>query len=257
MESKPSAVVGNCMFTRLLYLLNLCDTQRKMTLASIILHTRNQKCNGFQAAIGIHSTHMPDRVISTLHHAGISISQTSIERAIKSMSAKMVQRLSTLGMMTLRAYDNFDVLIKPLTTVIVKHVDSLKHLTSALVFPFHYGVMAEDLQVSEELWESDPLNNKSFAAIKVTKWDMQDRICPRYSELLFNGIEGARAGCDPEVGDHHTEFRVWLFLHDLIEYGPDYFSRFPPAPNYDWRPDTCCKNRYIPLQSLEHQQLDR
>ena len=227
-----------------------------MTLASIILHTRNRKCNGFQAAVGIflHSTHTPDRVISTLHHAGISISQTSIARAVKSMSAKMVQRLATLGMTILWAYDNFDVLIKPLTTVVEKNIDPLKHLTSALVFPFQHGITAEDLQVSDELWESDSFNDKSSTSVKVTKWDMWDRICPRYSELLFDGMEGTRVGCDSEGGDHHTEFRVWLFLRDLIEHGPDYFGQFrhellPPTAIGD--PIPVAKTEIFPLQSLD------
>ena len=77
-----------------------------MTLTSIILNTRNQKCNAFQVAIGIflHSTHTPDRVIGALHRVAITISQSNIERAIKSMSAKTIQLLATLGMTILWAY---------------------------------------------------------------------------------------------------------------------------------------------------------
>ena len=124
-----------------------------MTLASIILNTRNQKCNGYQVTIGVflHSTHTPDCVISALHRAGISISQTSIARAVKSMSAKTVQRLTTLGTTIQWAYDNFDISIKPLTTILENNVDPLKHLTSALVFPFQHGIVPDDLQLSEEI----------------------------------------------------------------------------------------------------------
>ena len=91
-----------------------------MTLTSIMLNTCNQKCNAFQVAIGIflHSTHTPGRVTSALHRAGISMSQPSIERAIKSMSSKPIQLLATLGMTILWAYDNFDVLLKSLTTAL-------------------------------------------------------------------------------------------------------------------------------------------
>ena len=119
--------------------------------------------------------HTPDRVISALHRAGITISQSNIERTIKSMSAKTIQLLVTLGMTILWAYDNFDVLLKSLTTTLENNVDPLKHLTSALVFPFQHGVMLEDLRVSEELWKLD-------ASVKLTKW-----ICGRrYAPDLMN-----------------------------------------------------------------------
>ena len=45
------------------------------------------------------------------------------------MSAKTVQRLRTLGMTLLMAYDNFDILLKPTTTTLENNVDPLKHLT--------------------------------------------------------------------------------------------------------------------------------
>ena len=91
-----------------------------MTLTSIMLNTCNQKYNTFQVAIGIflHSTHTPGRVTSALHRAGISMSQSSIERAIKSMSSKTIRLLATLGMTITWAYDNFDVLLKSLTTAL-------------------------------------------------------------------------------------------------------------------------------------------
>ena len=62
--------------------------------------------------------HTPGRVISALHRAGISMSQPSIERAIKFMLSKPIQLLATLGMTIPWAYDNFDVLLKSLTTAL-------------------------------------------------------------------------------------------------------------------------------------------
>ncbi|KAF9643550.1 hypothetical protein BDM02DRAFT_3104275, partial [Thelephora ganbajun] len=220
---------------------------RKMTLASVILNTCNQKCNAYQVAIGIflHSMRTPDCVISALHHAGISISQTSIAQAVKSMSVKVIQRLATLGTTILWAYNNFDVSIKPLTMVVKNNVDPLKHLTSVLVFPFQHSIIPEDLWVSEELWKLDGFNDKSVSSTKFMKWDMWTKICPWYSELLVD--------CHTEQDDCHFEFRVWLFLCDLIEHGPRYFHEFhselsPPTPIGE--PIPVAKTEIIPLRSL-------
>ena len=164
------------------------------------------------------------------------------------MSAKTIQRLATLGMTLLWAYDNFDVLLKSLTTTLENNIDPLKHLTSALVFPFQHGVVPEDLRVSEELWRSDPFNDKSATSTKFTKWDMWTKISPRYHELLISRVEEA------PVNDRHHEFRVWLFLRDLIDHGPKYFQKFrgellPPTPIGE--PIPVAKTEVIPLQSMD------
>ena len=223
--------------------------QRKITIASIILNTRNQKCNAFQVAIGVflHSTHTPDRVINALHRAGICISSTSISRAIKSMSAQTIELLATLGgtLLLLYAYDNFDIQGKPSTPTLENNVDPLRHLTSALVFPFQHGVVPEDLQVSQALWEADGFNDESELATTHTRSDMWSKILPRYSELLVEGAEEL---------DRHHEFRVWLFLRDLIEHGPTYFQKFRnelslPTPIEE--PIPVAKTHIIPLQSMD------
>jgi len=81
--------------------------------------------------------HTPDCVICALHHASISISSSSISRAIKSMSARTVELLTTLGaiLFLFYAYDNPDIQMKPLTPTLEKNVDPLRHLTSALDEP--------------------------------------------------------------------------------------------------------------------------
>ena len=74
---------------------------------------------------------------------------------------------------------------------------------------------------------------------------MWSEILPRYSELLDSGTEQV---------DRHCEFRVWLFLHDLIEHGPGYFQTFRselslPAPVGE--PIPVEKTCIIPLQSMD------
>ena len=105
----------------------------------------------------------PDKVVSTLHHVGLCISQASISRAIKSLSAEALVSLSLLGkdFLITYAYDNFDVLLKPLVPTIEDDTDPLKHLTSGLIFPLEHGVQPEDLHVSAELWEKYEYNDTS------------------------------------------------------------------------------------------------
>ncbi|KAI6037302.1 hypothetical protein BKA83DRAFT_4042727, partial [Pisolithus microcarpus] len=56
------------------------------------------------------------------------------------------------------AYNNFDVDLKTLALTVEKSNDSLKHLTSGLLFPLVHGVTLNDLKCSEELWRKSALN---------------------------------------------------------------------------------------------------
>lgn len=165
------------------------------------------------------------------------------------MSAKTIELLSTFGelLLLLYAYDNFDILLKPLTPTLEKNVDPLKHLTSALVFQYQHGVVPGDLRVSEELWRSDGFNDKSEASTTYTKADMWSKVLSRYSELASSDMEQVEV-------DRHSEFRIWLFLHDLIERGPEYFRKFQKelsAPTPIGEAIPVKPTQIIPLQSLD------
>ncbi|KAG1839901.1 hypothetical protein DFJ58DRAFT_624894, partial [Suillus subalutaceus] len=49
-------------------------------------------------------------------------------------------------------YDNFDVDLKTHVPSAEKSNESLKHLTSGLMFPLQHGVTTDDLKFPEELW---------------------------------------------------------------------------------------------------------
>ncbi|KAG1882356.1 hypothetical protein F4604DRAFT_1532395, partial [Suillus subluteus] len=51
------------------------------------------------------------------------------------------------------AYDNFDVELKSHVPLAEKSNNSLKHLTSGLIFPLQHGVTIDDLKCSDELWK--------------------------------------------------------------------------------------------------------
>ncbi|KIJ12627.1 hypothetical protein PAXINDRAFT_82532, partial [Paxillus involutus ATCC 200175] len=77
-----------------------------------------------------------------------------INCAIRSLSAESQQNLHVLGQSLLAsyAYDNFDVNLKLHVPTAEKSNDSLKHLTSGLLFPLVHGITTNDLRCSEELW---------------------------------------------------------------------------------------------------------
>ena len=134
------------------------------------------------------------------------------------MSANTIELLATLGgtLLLIYAYDNFNVQQKGLTLTLENNVNPLRHLTSALIFPSQHGVVPEDLWVSEVLWKSDGINNESQMSTTHTRSDMWCRILPQYSELVDS----------MEQSNRHNEFRIWMFLHDLIKHGPEYFQKF-------------------------------
>jgi len=128
-ESESSTIAGNCEFACLLFSQLTANRGRLPSRICIILNTHNQKGNAFQVVIGIflHSTRTPDHVVGALHCAGTRISSASISRAIKSMSAKMIELLATFwgALLLLYAYDNFDIQEKCLTPALETPSDIL------------------------------------------------------------------------------------------------------------------------------------
>jgi hypothetical protein len=78
----------------------------------------------------------PEKVIETLAHFGISISTSTINNTIKSLSVNAQCVLQQLGhtLCTGIAYDNVDILIKAYVPTVEKSTENLKHLTSGLFF---------------------------------------------------------------------------------------------------------------------------
>jgi hypothetical protein len=106
-----------------------------------------------------HSTNAPELVIKTLAHAGLCISTTSIHSMVNSLSTKSADNIRSLAqtLTALFAYDNFDMEFKSYIPSIEKHGDSLKHVTSAIIFPL-INMTLQDLLCSDELWGTDPIN---------------------------------------------------------------------------------------------------
>ncbi|TFK73661.1 hypothetical protein BDN72DRAFT_875751 [Pluteus cervinus] len=199
-------------------------TVRRTVILSIIMQTVNQKANSLQGLFGLflHSCGTPERVISSLARAGISVSESSIYNTIKSMSRGSAERLDKLGRTKLvqHAADNFDVHMKHQLSTL-EHSDTLHHLTSALLLPLHHGVKLEDLRCSAQLWESSPLNPKNGGTGQIIELDELS-----WKQLL-DKIYGNR-NIKPGELTRREEFIQWKYLHDLVYHGPEYFRQFIP-----------------------------
>ncbi|KIJ10935.1 hypothetical protein PAXINDRAFT_40066, partial [Paxillus involutus ATCC 200175] len=112
---------------------------KKVVILSILMHSTNRKSNGLQSLSGIflQSTHTPQKVIETLARMGISVSVDAIHAAVQSLSAESHCAIQQLGrtLLAAYAYDNFDVDLKTTNPTVEKSTDTLKHLTSGLLFP--------------------------------------------------------------------------------------------------------------------------
>ncbi|KAF6747015.1 hypothetical protein DFP72DRAFT_1075838 [Ephemerocybe angulata] len=190
-----------------------------VVIVSIIMQSGNQKVNALASIIGVflHASRTPERVIEALAHMGISISVNTIHNAITSLSAQSAQQIRSLGqsLLVAYAYDNFDVdLQSKVPTVEQGESPSLKHLTSALIFPLQHGVVSDDLKFSKHLWERSKLNPDARPDDIPPDRSWKDLLCLHPETVERDGLT------------RRDKFNAWQFLKDLIHHGPPYFRQF-------------------------------
>ncbi|KAM6504000.1 hypothetical protein JOM56_000943 [Amanita muscaria] len=145
---------------------------------SIFAQSTNERCNYLQSVLGIfyHSTAVPEKVIETLAHAGLSISLTSIHSAVKSLSQDAARKIKAAlrTLTTALAYDNFDINFKsPEPTV--ERPSSFVSATSATAIPLFAVGNPDALRRSQHYWEKDPRNpSPSAQPIKIDTEDLSD-----------------------------------------------------------------------------------
>lgn len=196
------------------------------------MQSSNQHANTLESIIGIflYSCRTPDNVVDALHRMGLSVSISSIHNAINSLSRESANTLQTMGqtLLVAYAYDNFDVNLKPSVPTVEKATDTLKHLTSGLIFPLQHGVTLDDLKCSKELWQKSPLNPHRDTLAPDLPTDCT------WDKLLAIHPDPQPPGCNNDIPcqgqglSRHDRFNSWMFLHDLCQYGPEYFRQFLP-----------------------------
>lgn len=233
------------LFTQLasLRFAEVAHMQKKVVMISIMMQSRNAKCNVLKSVFGIflHSTSTPEKVIQALAHMGVSVSTSAIHTAIHALSTETYETLQEMGQTLLAgyAYDNYDVDFKTVTPTIEKAGDTLTHLTSGTIIMLEHRVTQEDLKCSEELWNKSPLNPL-----------LESTPPPCTCRDLLN--------LHPEVDHpsgltHHQCYISGKFQSNLIEYGPIYFRKFsmslPLVETIDQIP--VVKMCYAPAHSMD------
>ncbi|KAF8900876.1 hypothetical protein CPB84DRAFT_1680201, partial [Gymnopilus junonius] len=107
---------------------------KRVVCLSIMLQSTNRHCNALQSIIGIflHSCNTPETVCELLAHIGLSVSTTSINDTVKSLSKQAGNVMQKLGrtFLTLYAYDNLDIDLKHSVALVERPQDTLIHLTT-------------------------------------------------------------------------------------------------------------------------------
>ncbi|KAI6025464.1 hypothetical protein EDC04DRAFT_2606253 [Pisolithus marmoratus] len=207
-----TAVVDNQRGTMIFWI-------KKVIILSILVQNTNQKANYLQCMLGIflQSVHTPQKVIGMLTQMGPSISVTLINAAILLLSKESNHTIKSLGrtMLTAYAYDNFNVNLKTSDQQVEKSNDTLKHLTSSLLFPLQHGTSLNDLCCSCFLWEQS-VHNIHAPVLE------EGRMGRMYRDLLELHLESGGGAST----SHQLQYNTWKILLDLVEHGPAYFQQF-------------------------------
>ncbi|PSR90830.1 hypothetical protein PHLCEN_2v4799 [Hermanssonia centrifuga] len=152
------------------------------------------------------------KVIDMLARMGLTVSVRSIHRSLDSLIIEAASNIRTIGQTLTAAYcyDNFDVDLKPSVPTVEKSGNTLKHLTSSLVFPLQHGTTAEDLKCSDLLWKKSSNNPKAISTSRKP-----------WTNLLT-------LHADTRIKDEHgltarDRFNAYKFLYDLCHFGPPEF----------------------------------
>ncbi|KAG2123033.1 hypothetical protein BD769DRAFT_1360080 [Suillus cothurnatus] len=231
---------------RRVFLLNI----RAVVCMSILLQNTNAQCNYLQGILGVffHSTCVPQKVINVLNHAGLSISQTSINHAVKSMSREIVSRIrSAVGSLKASfAYDNFDINFKTHQPTI-EHHSIFTSATSATSIPLFGVEDPNDLRCSAELWACNPRN----PSLTETPWIVSDDDLFQLHMDDTYSKKGASNTPSPRVYAW-----AWHVCNILVNHGPKHFAKFARELG---RPDTVFqipvhKTHQIPCRSMKIKQ---
>ena len=180
-----------------------------------MMHSSNRRCNAFQSAVGVflQSCNAPETLRELLAHMGVSVATTSINSAIKSLSKQVDIAIRHLGQSLLisYAYDNLDIDLKHSVPTAENPQETLAHLSTMTMLPYHPSIKLENLSYSQELWEKcrHNLNAQDIPSVSF------DQLYSIYPE-------------EPHPSDitRRQRFGAWKYLADLIEFGPPYFHKY-------------------------------
>ncbi|EJF56829.1 hypothetical protein DICSQDRAFT_70649, partial [Dichomitus squalens LYAD-421 SS1] len=219
----------------------VCVQKKAVVIISILLQHRDQRCNTLQSTFGIflHSCNAPEKLIKVLAHMGLSMSLTSVHRALNSLAIHSEKTLVDLGQthLTAYAYDNFDVDDVALVPTVEGSRERLMHLTSGALFRLDPSIRLDDLRCSSLVWDRSAEN------------PLASDPRPFNPESTIDCLLGLHP--EPPVGPGtltcRGRFRRWFFVRTLCEHGPPYFKQLLSQLQ---DPETI---EMLPLRKLEYQ----
>ncbi|KAI1787584.1 hypothetical protein LXA43DRAFT_855708, partial [Ganoderma leucocontextum] len=194
---------------------------KAVVIISILMQHRDQRCNTLQSTFGVflHSCNAPEKLIKILAHMGLSISLTSVHRALASLAAHSENALIDLGqtLLTSYGYDNFDAENVALVPTVEGSKERLMHLTSGALFRLDPSISLDDLRCSHLVWdrsEENPLASDPR---------------PFDAEATIDRLLSLHPGPEPSITSgtlsRRGRFRQWFFVRTLCEHGPPYFQQ--------------------------------
>ncbi|KAF7983979.1 hypothetical protein HWV62_17440 [Athelia sp. TMB] len=192
--------------------------QKKIMCLSVMVQSTNRRCNAMQSVIGmfLQSAGTPETIVELLSRLGVSITMSSINNTVHSLTSESTIELKRIGrtLLAAYAYDNVDIDLKHVMPTGDARENTLIHLTSGTFIRLDHGVTSGELACSEYLWRRSKRNPRVLA---VDVPPMTD-----YIKLLDIHPES-----DHPSGLTRREcFNHWVFLRDLITHGPPYFRQF-------------------------------
>ncbi|KAI0635479.1 hypothetical protein C8Q77DRAFT_1053626 [Trametes polyzona] len=193
---------------------NLLTRVRVVVIINILMQTQDQRCNALQSVIGIflHSCGAPEKLIKLLSRMGISVAQTTIHRAIKSLQDYSIDDVQLLGrtLLVSYAFDNLDFKVPSGIPTIDKPADGLVHITTGTLMRLEHGVRLEDLRCAALLRERSEFNPLASD--------------PRPFDPKATMTKLLTLHPEPEVPaggiSRRGRFRAWVLMHTLLKHGP-------------------------------------
>nr|VWO97511.1 ATP-dependent RNA helicase CshA (EC [Ganoderma boninense] len=188
---------------------------KSVVVISIFMHAVDQQCNGLQSVMGIflHSCSAPEKLIKVLARMGVSISLTSIHRAIESLSKQSLSDIETLGrtLLSSHAFDNFDAQINTLISTVDKPNEGLLHLTSGTLLRLQQARL-EDLRCSKLIWSR---SERNLDATDPRPFDPRATL-----RMLYTLHPEPNTLMSPLGLSRRGRFRAWSFVRTLLKHGP-------------------------------------
>ncbi|KIJ09265.1 hypothetical protein PAXINDRAFT_87714 [Paxillus involutus ATCC 200175] len=185
----------------------------------VMAQNTNGRCNLLQSFLGIfsHSTGTPARVIDVLSHAGLSISASSIDNAVNSLSKESMCAIkkSVQTLQTVFAYDNFDIDFKTAHPT-VEHQSTFVSSTSATTIPLYGVTDPADLRCSEQIHQQ-LLDSHVAASILTGKFTLKDLRIFHKEDTYGKKTDGQRLS--PRANNF-----AWHVRDILIHHGGHHFE---------------------------------